>query len=317
MYIKLVRLTCYNMYKIILRLNMRIAVVGLGGVGGYICASFNKTKHNVVGFARGEHLKKIQDNGLEIVEDSLSWNEKIDARELDNCSGYFDLVLFCVKSYDLVESYERISKCIDSKSTILSLSNGVNNGDILRRLTKSTVLEGCVYILSHIKEPGIIRKKGKLFACVFGGDSVSTEKLSKIFDEAKLRYKTPSDIKQAIWRKFIFISAFATSTSYYDKSIGFVYENHRDEVKKVLEEIANVANSMEIDIYDEIEKSLQTASKVPYDSSTSMHLDFQNKKRVELESLTGYVVEHGKKYGVETPQILEMYEGLVLKNKAL
>ena len=99
---------------------MNIAVVGLGGVGGYLCASLAKTEHKVIGFARGEHLREIQKNGLEIVEDSMSWNVKVDARELDDFSSNFDVVLFCVKSYDLKDAYEKISSNIDFKTTILT-----------------------------------------------------------------------------------------------------------------------------------------------------------------------------------------------------
>ena len=303
---------------------MKIAVVGLGGVGAYICASLAKSKHKVVGFARGEHLKAIKKNGLEIIEDSLRWNVKIDVRELENSDEYFDVVLFCVKSYDLIESYEKIRSNIDSKSIILSFSNGVNNGDILRKLSDSIVLDGCVYILSHQESAGIIRKKGKVFTAIFGGDSQATQKLSQIFDDAKLRYiahmvnplqKTPNNIKTALWKKYIFISAFATATSYYNNSIGFVYENHKDEVKTLLEEISNVAEVKGIHIKDEIEKALETASKVPYDSSTSMHLDFQNNKRVELESLSKYVVNEGEKYGVKTTLMQKMYESLKVNER--
>ena len=81
--------------------------------------------------------------------------------------------------------------------------------------------------------------------------------------------------------KYIFISAFATLTSYYDKPISYIYNNHKDEAKELLNEIASVANAIGIDIFDEVEKSLQSSSKVPADSSTSMHLDFKNKKRDE------------------------------------
>jgi len=298
---------------------MRIAIVGLGGVGGYLCASFAKTEHEVVGFARGEHLRVIQENGLEIIEDSTTWNEKIDARELSDASGYFNIVLFCVKSYDLKEAYANISSSIDSHSIIISFSNGVNNGDILRELSDSIVLDGCIYILSHVEKAGVIRKKGKVFAGVFGGDKESTKKLSQIFEDASLRYiahrvnplwKTPKDIKTAIWKKYIFISAFATATSYYNKSIGFVYENHKDEVKTLLKEIASVARAKGIDISSEIEKSLETASKVPYDSSTSMHLDFVNHKKVELDGLSRYIVDEGKKFGIHTPLMKKMYSSL-------
>ena len=200
---------------------MRVAVVGLGGVGGYIAASLAKAGVSVVGFARGEHLLRVQNQGITIVEDEQSWTQLLDARSLVDVDGYFDIVLFCVKSYDLRDSYTKITPAIDSQTVLLSFSNGVSNGDVLRELSQSVVLDGCVYILSHIQESGVIRKKGKVFAAVFGGEDRATQTLKGLFDSAELRVKTPTDIKTAIWKKYIFISAFATLTSYYDRSIGY------------------------------------------------------------------------------------------------
>lgn len=281
---------------------MKIAVVGLGGVGGYICASLTKnTNHDIVGFARYLHLHKIQENGIKIIEDKTTWQVDVEAKELKDAAGIFDIVLFCVKSYDLQNSYEQIKDSINSKTILISFSNGVNNGDLLRELSHSIVLDGCVYIIAHIENAGVIRKKGKVFAIVFGGDSTATSTLASVFKEANLRYKTPTDIKTAIWKKYIFISAFATLTSYYDKSIGYVYKHHPKETKAVLNEIAEFAFMMGIDVFDEVQKSLNIASKLPFDSSTSMHLDFKNKKQTELETLTKYI---------NTPLMQKMYNEL-------
>ncbi len=286
-------------------LNIRIAVVGLGGVGGYIAASFAKVGLDVVGFARGAHLESIQEKGIQIVEDDSCWSVKLDTRQEDDLDGYFegsfDIVLFCVKSYDLDTAYQHIKSHIDKNTILISFSNGVNNANVLRELSDSIVLDGCIYILSHLEKSGVIRKKGKVFAAVFGGDEQATQKLAQIFEESGLRYKTPSDIKTAIWKKYIFISAFATATSYYNNSIGYVYENHKDEVTTLLNEIATFAKKKGIDISAEVQKALDTASRVPYDSSTSMYLDFQNNKRVELENLSGFV---------KMPLMQKMYEEL-------
>ncbi len=272
---------------------MRVAVVGLGGVGGYIAASFARVGIDVVGFARGAHLEAIRAHGVEIIEDGVCWSEKIDVRELSELDGYFegafDMVLFCVKSYDLEDSYRALLSHIDEKTVVISFSNGVNNGDTLRLLGAKRVLDGCVYILSHIESAGKIRKKGEVFAAIFGGESEATAALASLFEKAQLRYKTPENIKEAIWKKYLFISAFATLTSYYDITIADIYENHRDEALTLLREISGYAQKEGVDISDEVQKALTAASKLPKDATTSMHLDFQNAKRVELESLSGYV----------------------------
>ena len=273
--------------------DMRVAVVGLGGVGGYIAANFVRAGIDVVGFARGAHLEAIQTHGLEIVEDALCWSAKVDAREEGELDGYFegafDVVLFCVKSYDLDDAYVKIRSHIDENTILLSLSNGVDNGERLRKMSKSRVLDGCVYVLSHIEAPGVVRKKGKVFAAVFGGESQATQLLADLFEKSQLRYKTPQDIQTALWKKYLFISGFATLTSYYDKPISWVYEHHFDEAKTLLEEIAAYAAQRGVDVLDEVQKALETAKNLPKDASTSMHRDFTLAKRVELDSLSAYV----------------------------
>ena len=293
---------------------MRIAVVGLGGVGGYIAANLAKTSHEIVGFARGEHLKKIQKDGITVAEDNNTWHVELQAKELKEAEGYFNIVLFCVKSYDLMESFEAISRHVDSDSIILSLANGVEHGDELRVLSDCKVLDACVYILSHLQEAGVVRKKGAVFALVFGGLEEESKILKKLFDEATLRAKVEDDSKTAIWKKYIFISAFATATAFYDNTIGFVYEKHFNEVKTLLSEIAEVAHAKGVNIYDEIEKSLNIAKNLPFDADTSMHLDFTNKKRDELKTLSGYIVREAKRENLEVPLMQKMYKELLKRH---
>ena len=270
---------------------MRIAIVGLGGVGGYLAASFAKSGLDVVGFARGTHLKAIQKSGITMKEDEKEWSVPLSVKHIEEAEGYFDVVMFCVKSYDLALTCKAFADHIDANSILLSFSNGVNNGDVLRRCCDARVLDAAIYILAHIEAPGVIRKKGKVFAALFGGsDKEAVAKVAGIFEQAALRYKTPEDIQTALYKKYIFIAAFATLTSYYNESIGAVYEKHYDEAKKLLTEIAAYAKETRgIDISDEVQKSLDTASKLPYDASTSMALDFKNGKKTEVESLSGYV----------------------------
>ena len=287
---------------------MRVAVVGLGGVGGYIAGYFAKSGIDVVGVARGEHLKAIRRNGLEIIEDEASFKVDVNACSFEELSGYFDVALFCVKSYDLEDAAQKMQPFLKRESLAVSFANGVNNAEVLRACLDVKVVDGCIYILSHIEKPGVVRKKGSVFAAVF--DANGSETLSQLFEKSNLRYKSSLDIQKDLWKKYIFIAAFANLTSYYNESIYAVWKHHYAEAKKVLEEIASLAKAKGIDIEKEVEKSLKTASSLPKEASTSMHLDFQNKKKTELEALSGYLVKEASKVGVELPLLNEIYKEL-------
>jgi 2-dehydropantoate 2-reductase len=267
---------------------MRIAIIGLGGVGGYLAAVLSKAGLDVTGFARGEHLREIQNQGIKIVEDDKEWQADFEAKELREAEGVFDIVMFCVKSYDLVQSYYEIEPCESENTLLIPFANGVNNGELLREIAKGEVVDGAVYILSAIEKAGVIRKKGIIFSVIFPKEN--TKILKEVFEASGLRYKVVDDITTALWKKYIFIAAFATLTTYYDTTIGDIYENHYQEAKKLLEEIATFAQeNKNIDIFEDVQKALQTAQSLPYNSSTSMHLDFKNGKKTELKNLSGYV----------------------------
>ncbi len=294
---------------------MRIAFIGIGGVGGYIGANFLRSSmsHEITLIGRGRHKEVIMVSGLTVVEDNNRFNVHVPNMSLE---GIYDLVILGVKSYDLEEAIAMITPHVTCKSIVIAFANGVSHREMIASRIDAKVLEGAVYILSHIQEPGVIRKKGNIFSAVIGSALYKEEVLilETLFKEANLRVKVAKNSEEALWKKYLFISAFATLTSYYDCSIRRVYETHNEVCEALLFEIAMVAKAKGVMIEDEISKALHTASKLPMEASTSMHLDFQNAHRNELETLTHYIVVLGLELGVETPLYEKMY--LALKSKS-
>ena len=298
---------------------MRIAVVGIGGVGGYMGAKLctligtQKKKYEVIFIARGEHAKAVKTNGLRVIEDDGEFtaipSAVCTAQEAD---GTFDLILVCVKSYDIKEALLPLTKNIRTDTVLMPFANGVNNAETIANIIDAKVINGCVYILSHVQEPGVIRKQGSVFAAVFGDPELFGESLfiEYMFKDAGLRTKVSEDIETEVWKKYLFISAFASLTSFYESSIKKVYDQHYEETKEVLQEIASVARAKGIPLENEIEKALKTASSLPEDASTSMRLDFQQHRKTELDTLTGYIIDEAKKLHIDVPLMQSIYADL-------
>ncbi|MFH1489136.1 MAG: 2-dehydropantoate 2-reductase N-terminal domain-containing protein, partial [Pseudomonadota bacterium] len=119
---------------------MRIAVVGIGGVGGYfggLLARYygGREETGVVFIARGEHLRKIQEKGLELITRKVTFSAVPErATDRPKGCGIFDLVLFCVKSYDLDEAAHMIRGNVTKETVLISLLNGVDNAERLGAL---------------------------------------------------------------------------------------------------------------------------------------------------------------------------------------
>ena len=298
---------------------MRIAIVGIGGVGGYIGAKFcalreaNPEKYEIVFIARGDHAEAVRTKGITVIEDEGSFTATPSSvATAETVEGAFDLILLCVKSYDIAPTVTALRKNIRPDTVIIPFANGVANDAAIREMVDAKVLNGCVYILSHIDAPGVIRRQGKVFAAIFGHPDYIGESLhvGYLFKDAGLRAMTPEAIEPALWKKYLFISAFATLTSFYDAPIRSVYDAHFADAEAVLREIAAVAGAKGTDLSGEVAKALETAASLPAEASTSMHLDFQHCHRTELETLTGYVVREGQSLGVAVPQTARMYHAL-------
>jgi 2-dehydropantoate 2-reductase len=298
---------------------MNIAVVGLGGVGGFIGARLCRIRpeHHITFIARGTHAETIKSHGITIVEDEQRYTEHPDAvLSAKATKAPFDLIFLCVKSYDIKSAIDDLAQAITPETLIIPLSNGVEHAENIRKYCDAKVLDGAAYILSHIEQPGTIRKKGNVFALVLGGDMDDATKaqLETILKRADLRYKIPDDIATALWKKYLFIAAFANLTSYHDMTINAVYETFTDEAQRLLGEIEAVARAKGIMLEGEVEKALATAASLPPSASTSMHLDFQNDRPTELETLSGYLVREAKAHGVSAPLLTAIYTTLKEKN---
>jgi len=299
---------------------MKIAIVGIGGVGGYIGAKLcsligtQKKKYEIVFIARGEHARAIKANGLRVVEDDGEFTATpTTVCTAEEAEGTFDLILVCVKSYAIKEALLPLRKNIRPDTVLMPFANGVNNAETIASLVDAKVINGCAYILSHIQAPGVIRKQGSVFAAVFGDPVLVGESLyvEYMFKDAGLRTKFVEDIETAVWKKYLFISAFASLTSFYDMGIKKVYELHHEESRAVLHEIVSVAKAKGIMLEEEIDKALKTASSLPEDASTSMHLDFQHHRKTELDALTGYIANEAEKLHVDVPLMRKIYDKLV------
>jgi 2-dehydropantoate 2-reductase len=304
---------------------IRIVIVGIGGVGGYFGGLLSKEYANgndieVVFVARGEHLNEIQNNGLTVIKGHESFITKPYLATDDyNKIGVADYIVICTKSYDLKQTIEKLKPLINHKTILLPLLNGVSASDeILEILPNANVLKGCAFIVSKIKSPGIIENSGNIQKLSFGMDGTLSDEVLHLKDlmlNAAIDVKVSDKISTAIWEKFIFISPTATSTSYFDSSIGKVLEENLETVLNLIEEVKNLALAKGIIISDDISgKTLNMMQSMPYEVTSSMHRDYLNQKRqTEVESLTGYIVREAQKNGITTPAYYKLYAGLLNK----
>ncbi|MEE8588135.1 MAG: 2-dehydropantoate 2-reductase, partial [Sulfurimonadaceae bacterium] len=120
---------------------MRIVVAGIGGVGGYIGAHLCKLEDEVIFLARGNHAERIRETGLLVKEDEGEFTARPDSVvSTEALEGEIDLLLLCVKSYDLKAVLVDLSSNITSSTIIVPFANGVEHKEKIASLVDAKVL---------------------------------------------------------------------------------------------------------------------------------------------------------------------------------
>jgi 2-dehydropantoate 2-reductase len=306
-----------------------IIVAGIGGVGGYfgglLARQYDQHEEvKVIFFVRGDNLAAIREKGLKMIHQGQEWIVHPSLATDDaSAIGTADYILLCTKSHHIDTVITALRPCIGNHTVLLPLLNGVDTTPRLRALLPhQTILEGCVYIISRLKQPGVVENSGNSHRLFLGHPDRECPEcvvLERLFQAAGIEAKYAMNIMTVIWEKFVFISSVATITTAFDSNIGALLAN--PEKKAILlilvEEVKSLAAAKKISIAtDMIDKVIARLEGLPKHATSSMHTDFyQGNSGNELESLTGYIVREAAKYDIQVPQYSQLYG--ILCQKAL
>lgn len=289
---------------------MRIAIMGAGAIGGYYGGRLAQAGHDVALITRGEHLRAIQARGLTLRGPAgdavISGTQATDdpAR-----IAPVDVVLFCVKLYDTEDAARAIAPLLAKGGACITLQNGVDASERIGAIVgHDRVLGGIAFVSSLIEAPGVIRYKSKAPTIKFGEtDGRISERATRFRDAcvaAGVGAEVVADIRAALWHKFVGLTVNASLTSLVRQPAGVCY---RDPdilalARAGFGEGAAVAKALGVKLPEDIvEWQVTNHQNFPADMFASMYHDVARGRRLELESLSGYIVRKGREHAVPTP----------------
>ncbi len=301
---------------------MKIAVTGIGGVGGFfgglLAKYYDGSSTEIFFIARGENAQVIQERGLQM--QTMNGNFTVHPKKVTSDPsqiGTVDILLCCTKGYDLEDAIVQCLPCINNKTILLPLLNGVDAKERIAKIyPENEIWDGCVYLVSRLEKPGVVKETGNIRKLFFGSENGQPERLEaieKIFLDAGIDATWSENIEETIWEKFLFISPIATLTSYLDKTIAKIFSDGESEklLQQLLGEIKGVADAKGILLPENTTRNnIDKMRSLPAGTTSSMHSDFIKGGRTELESLTGHVVRLAESLGVSTPVYIKMFEKL-------
>jgi 2-dehydropantoate 2-reductase len=289
---------------------MRIAVVGAGGVGGGFGAALAKAGADVTFIARGAHLAAMKSVGLK-VQGGRGETHVVPTQATDDPSsiGTVDIVLFCVKLWDVESAGKAVKPLVGPETAVIPLQNGVDAHErLIPILGTKSLMCGVAQISASIVAPGVIQQVGTFMRMIFGEldgtRSKRAEELHALCLKAGFDATLSEQILTELWMKFVLLAANAGIMALARQPIGQVRDDAdmRPFLIAAYKETIEVGRANGVALPAEaIDKVLDFLSHAPPAMKPSMALDLDRGNRLELPWLSGKVVELGRKLGVSTP----------------
>jgi 2-dehydropantoate 2-reductase len=299
---------------------MRIAVFGVGGVGGYFGGRLAQAGEDVVFIARGAHLQARRTQGLR-VESVLGDFVVQPAQATDDPqhAGVVDAVLVAVKAWQVPEVAAAIRPLVGPATCVVPLQNGVEAPEQLAAvLGLPHVVGGVCRLTSFIVAPGHIRHTAtQPFVQVGELDnrpSARLEHLRQAFERTGVRVELAADIQGALWMKLLFITPWSGLGALTRAPIGVWWSlpETRWLSEQAVGEVLAVAQARGVAVPpDALQRTMALLDGVAPEATASLQRDVMTGRPSELDAQIGAVVRLGQAVGVATPLHAFIYGSLL------
>jgi len=311
---------------------MKFLIAGAGAIGAYIGACMARAGQDVTLFARGPHLRAMQQHGVHVksVDGDFEAHPKI-AANLENV-GLVDVVLLGVKAHGLTTLAPQLKPVLGPDTAVVSTQNGIPwwffqgwggehegmhlervdpGGAIAAAIEPRRVLGSIVYFATDIVEPGVIRHtEGNRISLgePAGTRSDRSRQIAEALIAAGLRCPVTTRIRQEIWVKILGNVAFNPISALTGATL---VQMARDPdvnalVRRIMEETVAVGAELGLEVPITLDQRIAGAEKVG-EHKTSMLQDLEAGRSIELEAVVGAVVELSERLNVPMPHIRAVY----------
>jgi 2-dehydropantoate 2-reductase len=287
--------------------------------------------------ARGPHLKAMRKSGLRVIDSGGEWTVRVDATDDFAAMRDAGAVFVTLKAHSLPPVVKRLAASIGPDTVVASAQNGipwwyfqryggelegihlesVDPGGVVANAIDPRRVIGCiVYTAASLVSPGVIRHiEGERFSLgeLDGSQSARILELSHLLGSAGLKAPVQQRIRAELWLKLLGNAVFNPLSALTRASLGDIAQSPlvADVVRSAMEEADAVARRLGIEIPVSIEQRIKGAARVG-DHKTSMLQDLEAGRPMEIDALTGSVVELGDRLGVPVPHLRTLYSSVKL-----
>ena len=280
----------------------RIAVLGPGGVGGFLAAALARAGKDVTVVGREPTVQRIGDGGIHVTSALLGefTSRPAAASELGDA---VDVLFVAAKATGLDAAVSRIQS---QPALVVPLLNGLDHMQRLRERF-ATVAAGTIRIESDRREPGVIVQTSPAVRVELASDDPrmrpALEQLAATLESAGVPALVGPGEAQILWSKLVRLTALACTTSASDQPIGFIRTDPewRRTLEACVQEAAAVANADGAQL--DPAGPLGELEAAHAELGSSMRRDIAAGREPELDAIAGSVLRAGRRHGLECPTI--------------
>jgi 2-dehydropantoate 2-reductase len=282
---------------------MRLAVLGAGGVGGFLAAALERAGNPVLVVAREATAELIARQGIEVSSERLgAFTAR--PRATSHLEEPVDVLIVATKSTGLQAAMERVRA---EPQLTVPLLNGLDHLPLLRERLRGPVAAGAIRIESTRTAPGRIEHTSPFLrvdmASVQAPVRASLTRLAQSLEAAGVPARVLESEAQVMWSKLVRLNALACTTSATGLTLGAIRSDpsHRATLEAAVAEAAAVARAEgarleAATVMDELDDAHDTLN-------SSMARDIEADRRPELDAIAGAVLRAGARHGLACPTI--------------
>jgi len=297
--------------------------VGAGAVGGYFGGLLARGGAPVTMIGRPVFVDAVRQNGLRL--DTAQFQETVHPEASTELAAAkdADYVLFCVKTTDTAATSQELAKHIRADCAVLSLQNGVNNAEEIRKASGIEALPAVVYVAASVPSPGVVKHFGR-GDLVIGPHSAKVDGTAAFFERAKLPCRVSDNIDGELWTKLVWNCALNAVSGLGRVTYGEIIASNDAKriVEAVVHEVLAVARKKGIHPpgLENPKAALAGAYRIGQQMSatrSSTAQDMARGKRTEIDALNGYIARLGAELDVPTPVNHTLYTLVKLQENSL
>ena len=323
---------------------MKIAIIGVGAIGGYVGTRLALAGEDVAFIARGANLDALRTRGIRLLNTDGTEESVPRVRATDSYAevGPQDMVVLAMKAHQVEAVTADVPKLFGPKTVVVPMQNGIPywyfhghggafagtrvnsvdpSGAIYDKIPCERVIGCVVYPAAELVAPGVIKHvEGNRFP-VGEPDGTTSERVTQVarcFVNAGMQAPILSDIRAEIWLKLWGNLTFNPISALSRATLAGIcqYPPSRALAAAMMSEAQSVAGQLGIKFRVSLEKRIAGAEKVGH-HKTSMLQDVEAARTLEIDALLGSVVELARLTHTSTPHIDTVYALTKLLAKTL